>query len=99
MKRIITLILFTLISTLTIFAQEDYELEEMFLDADSWFFYEDYQEALPLFLRVLDGDSLNYNVMYKIGYSDSKAFRTIFKKYTGLSPIDYKRKYNKSMAK
>ncbi|KPK28484.1 MAG: AraC family transcriptional regulator [Desulfobacterales bacterium SG8_35_2] len=38
-------------------------------------------------------------VMYKIGYSDSKAFRTIFKKYTGLSPIDYKRKYNKSMAK
>ena len=50
------------------FAQEYYELEETFLDADSWFFYEDYEEALPLFLRVLETDSLNYNVMYKIGF-------------------------------
>ncbi len=50
------------------FTQEYYELEEMFLDADSWFFYEDYEEALPLFLRVLEADSLNYNVMYKIGF-------------------------------
>ena len=40
----------------------------MFLDADSWFFYEDYEEALPLFLRILETDSLNYNVMYKIGF-------------------------------
>jgi len=34
-------------------------------------------------------------VMYSVGYSDSKAFRTMFKKVTGLSPIDYKRKYNR----
>jgi YesN/AraC family two-component response regulator len=34
-------------------------------------------------------------VMYEVGYSDTKAFRTIFKKITGLSPIDYKNKYNK----
>lgn len=37
-------------------------------------------------------------VMYEVGYSDTKAFRTIFKKITGLSPIDYKNKYNKEMA-
>lgn len=34
-------------------------------------------------------------VMYEVGYSDSKAFRTVFKKITGLSPVVYKSKYNK----
>ncbi|GAB3931325.1 GlxA family transcriptional regulator [Mucilaginibacter myungsuensis] len=37
-------------------------------------------------------------VMYDVGYSDTKAFRTIFKKITGLSPIDYRNKYRKDMA-
>ncbi len=34
-------------------------------------------------------------VMYDVGYSDTKAFRSVFKKVTGLSPIEYKNKYNK----
>jgi transcriptional regulator GlxA family with amidase domain len=34
-------------------------------------------------------------VMYDVGYSDVKAFRTIFKKITGLSPIEYRNKYHK----
>ena len=33
-------------------------------------------------------------VMYDIGYSDTKAFRVVFKKITGLSPTDYRNKYN-----
>jgi transcriptional regulator GlxA family with amidase domain len=33
-------------------------------------------------------------VMYDVGSSDTKAFRTMFKKITGLSPLDYKNKYN-----
>lgn len=37
-------------------------------------------------------------VMYKAGYTDSKAFRTTFKKITGLSPIEYRNKYNRAMA-
>lgn len=37
-------------------------------------------------------------IMYEVGYSDTKAFRTVFKKITGLSPIDYKNKYNKEAA-
>ena len=37
-------------------------------------------------------------VMYEVGYADSKAFRTVFKKMTGLSPIDYRNKYNKEAA-
>ena len=37
-------------------------------------------------------------VMNEVGYSDTKAFRTIFKKTTGLSPIEYRNKYNKEAA-
>ncbi|HEY0356576.1 MAG TPA: AraC family transcriptional regulator, partial [Flavisolibacter sp.] len=35
--------------------------------------------------------------MYKAGYTDVKAFRTIFRKYTGLSPLEYKNKYSNVM--
>ena len=37
-------------------------------------------------------------VMYEVGYSDEKAFREIFQKITGLSPLEYKGQYNKEMA-
>lgn len=37
-------------------------------------------------------------VMYDMGYIDSKAFRNIFRKYTGLSPVEYRRKYNRELA-
>lgn len=33
-------------------------------------------------------------VMYEIGYSDSKAFRDIFKKFTDMTPLDYLNKYS-----
>jgi len=36
-------------------------------------------------------------VMYDVGYSDTKAFRSVFKKITGLSPAEYKNKYNKAV--
>lgn len=36
-------------------------------------------------------------IMYDVGYSDVKAFRTIFRKITGLSPVAYKNKYNTSL--
>lgn len=32
-------------------------------------------------------------VMFDVGYSDSKAFREVFKKFAGLSPIEYRNKY------
>ena len=34
-------------------------------------------------------------VMYEVGYSDVKAFREVFRKITGMSPLEYKNKYNK----
>ena len=36
-------------------------------------------------------------VMYDVGYADTKAFRSVFKKITGLSPIEYRNKYNKQV--
>jgi len=34
-------------------------------------------------------------VMLDVGYSDTKAFRGIFKRLTGMTPFDYRNKYNK----
>lgn len=49
--------------------------------------------------KQLESTPKNVNeVMYDVGYTDAKAFRTVFKKITGLSPIDYRNKYNKEAA-
>lgn len=34
-------------------------------------------------------------IMYEVGYSDVKAFREVFRKITGMSPLDYRNRYNK----
>jgi transcriptional regulator GlxA family with amidase domain len=47
--------------------------------------------------RTLEkGRKTIFEVMNDVGYSDDKAFREVFKKITGLSPLDYKAKYNKA---
>ena len=46
--------------------------------------------------KELERSRKNINeVMYNVGYSDTKAFRIIFKKTTGMTPINYRNKYNK----
>lgn len=37
------------------------------------------------------------DAMYKVGYSDPKAFRVSFKKITGLSPVEYRNRYNRTV--
>jgi transcriptional regulator GlxA family with amidase domain len=37
-------------------------------------------------------------IMYDVGYSDLKAFREVFRKITGMSPLEYRGKYNKEVA-
>jgi transcriptional regulator GlxA family with amidase domain len=34
-------------------------------------------------------------VMYDVGYADAKSFREVFRKITGLSPLEYRSRYNK----
>ena len=49
--------------------------------------------------KRFESSILNINqVMYTVGYNDEKAFRKTFKKYTGLSPLEYRRKYNREIA-
>lgn len=33
-------------------------------------------------------------VMYEVGYTDTQSFREVFKKLTGLTPMEYRNKYN-----
>ena len=50
--------------------------------------------------RSFETSRKNINeVMYDVGYTDTKAFRTVFKKITGLTPIEYRNKYNKMSVK
>ncbi|WP_266367692.1 GlxA family transcriptional regulator [Tellurirhabdus rosea] len=47
----------------------------------------------------LESSRENVNeVMYQVGYTDPKAFRQTFKKITGLSPLEYRQKYNRELA-
>lgn len=36
-------------------------------------------------------------VMYDVGYSDAKAFRDVFKKLVGMTPVEYRSRYNKEV--
>ena len=46
----------------------------------------------------LESSRENVNeVMYNVGYTDPKAFRVTFKRITGLSPLQYRNKYNREM--
>ncbi|MBT1698385.1 helix-turn-helix domain-containing protein [Fulvivirgaceae bacterium PWU4] len=38
-----------------------------------------------------------HEVMYEVGYSDLKAFREVFRKITGMSPLAYRSRYNKEI--
>ncbi len=46
--------------------------------------------------KMLETSRENVNdVMFNVGYSDSKAFRNTFKKVVGYSPLEYRKKYTK----
>ena len=43
------------------------------------------------------GKSVN-EVMYDVGYSDTNAFRNVFRKITRLTPVEYRNKFSKEGA-
>ena len=46
--------------------------------------------------RKFESSRKNINeVMFDVGYTDTKAFRSVFKRITGLTPVEYRNKYNK----
>ncbi len=49
--------------------------------------------------KQLESSIMNvYQVMYHCGYNDDKTFRTLFKRYAGMTPLEYRNKYNREMA-
>ncbi len=49
--------------------------------------------------RKLESGSSHVNeAMYSVGYNDPKSFREVFKKYVGLTPVEYSQKYTKRVA-
>lgn len=49
--------------------------------------------------KMLETTVMNVQeVMFNLGYNDDKSFRTVFKKYTGITPAEYRGKYNREMA-
>ncbi len=48
--------------------------------------------------KAFENTRKNINeVMYDVGYNDVKAFREVFRKITGISPLEYRNKYNKDV--
>ncbi|MGH7237978.1 MAG: GlxA family transcriptional regulator, partial [Candidatus Saccharimonadales bacterium] len=54
-------------------------------------------EAVKKSLETTQGGV--YEAMSKVGYSDPKRFRAVFKKLTGLSPLQYRSRYNRDFLK
>ncbi len=67
MRRVLlsSILIFLSFQTL-IFAQRD-SLRNLFLNAESWFLFEEYADALPLYQELHESDPGNDNLNYKIG--------------------------------
>jgi tetratricopeptide (TPR) repeat protein len=49
------------------YSQKEFNARELFVEAESFFLFEEYQDALSIYQRILSNEPDNYNVMYKIG--------------------------------
>ncbi len=96
MKRVLILpfILLLCFPTLT-HAQRD-SLRTLFLDAESWFLFEEYADALPLYMTLHKYDPGNDNLKYKIGicllndpYQKDQSIRYLLEASENIDP-DYK---------
>ena len=67
MKKVFFLSL--LLLSFSIFAQENEENRELFIDAEYHYLYEEFDQALDLYLQIYKTDSNNSNLNYRIGQS------------------------------
>jgi transcriptional regulator GlxA family with amidase domain len=61
----------------------------------------EYMQRVKIEAAKMGLESSRHNVnevMYNVGYTDPKAFRTTFKRVTGLSPVQYRNKFNRMLA-
>ena len=68
MKRIFLSLSFSLLITLfSSFGQKKSELKALFIEAESYFLFEEYNEALPIYLKLIKTDPENANLKYRTG--------------------------------
>jgi len=93
MRRILySSLLILILSPSLIFAQRD-STRNVFLDAESWFLFEEYGEALPLYESLLKSDPGNDKLKYKIGicflndpYQKDKAIQYLLEASHNINP-------------
>jgi hypothetical protein len=66
-KKFVCLIVATLLS-LTLLSQETKNLQDSFLEAEYFFMYEDYSDALPIYLQLYEKMPENANLAFRIGF-------------------------------
>ncbi len=94
MKLNICILLF--IVSLSLQGQTKKEVEELYKDANSYYYFEDYEEALALFLQVYNKYPDNYNLCFKIGvcYLNIPGYKQQSIPYLEKAATNTKRKYN-----
>lgn len=93
MRRILLFFILIFLSFQTlIFAQRD-SLRNAWLDAESWFLFEEYAEALPLYQKLHEDDPGNDKLNYKIGicllndpYQKDKAIQYLLDASENINP-------------
>jgi len=66
MKEFILLIILVN-STLSTFCQKDSYFKRVFVDAEYYLLYEEYKDALPLYMEILKSYPANANIHYRVG--------------------------------
>ncbi len=67
-RQAIKLLLIALIfNSAIVNAQSRREIKDKFFEAESWMLFEEYRDALPLYLELLEMYPENYNYRYRIG--------------------------------
>jgi len=67
MRRIILLFLFFSVLINNVSGQKDSYYKRVFVDAEYYLLYEEYRDALPLYLEILKNYPENANICYRIG--------------------------------
>ena len=91
-KVLFSAFLVFLLNPALLLAQRD-SVRSVFLDAESWFLFEEYSEALPLYESLLESDPGNDNLKYKIGicllndpYQKDKAIQYLLEASRNINP-------------
>lgn len=61
------IVIFVTLNSTDLFSQRKSEIKSLFYEAESWILYEDYREALPSYIRLLEYYPENDNIRYRIG--------------------------------